>query len=217
MQQPIRHDSGHKHVAGEAIYIDDMPEPEGLLHGCLGLSQCAHGIIDEMDLSRVRASPGVMLVLTADDVPGVNDVSPVGLHDEPVFPTSKVMFYGQPLFAVIARTRDEARLAATKAKVVYDEMPAALDVEAARAGGMDFVTEPLSPGPWRYRRGACGGAAPHQGLDEGRRPGAFLSRRTNRARHPRRGRVMSWSIRRPSIRAKFSIWSPMSSVCPITP
>ncbi len=143
VRQPMRHDSGHKHVTGEAIYIDDMPEPEGLLHGCLGLSECAHGMIEEMDLSRVRTSPGVMLVLTSADIPGANDLSSVGLHDEPVFPTSKVMFYGQPLFAVIARTRDEARLAATQAKVVYAEMPAALDVEAARAGGMDFVTEPL--------------------------------------------------------------------------
>src|SRR4051812_26393592 len=97
IRQSMRHDSGHKHVTGEAIYIDDMPEPEGLLHGCLGLSECAHGTIESIDLSAVRASPGVVLVLTADDIPGVNDVSSVGLHDEPVFPTSKVMFHGQPL------------------------------------------------------------------------------------------------------------------------
>ena len=33
-----RHDSAHKHVTGTAVYIDDMPEPAGTLHGCLGLS-----------------------------------------------------------------------------------------------------------------------------------------------------------------------------------
>ena len=32
-----RHDSAHKHVTGQAVYIDDMPEPAGTLHGCLGL------------------------------------------------------------------------------------------------------------------------------------------------------------------------------------
>jgi xanthine dehydrogenase large subunit len=144
VQQATRHDSGHKHVAGEAIYIDDMPEPAGLLHGCLGLSDCAHGLITSIDLSGVRASPGVELVLTAEDIPGENDVSPVGRHDEPVFATSQVMFHGQPLFAVIARTRDEARIAATKAKIAYAEKPAALDVAAARKAGMDFVVEPLT-------------------------------------------------------------------------
>jgi len=142
--QSTRHDSGHKHVAGEAIYIDDMPEPAGLLHAALGLSHCAHGIITEMDLSAVRASPGVELVLTAVDVPGVNDVSPSNHHDDPIFAESKVMFYGQPIFAVIARSREEARLAVAKAKVTYDEKPAALDIAAARKSGMDFVAEPMA-------------------------------------------------------------------------
>ena len=40
-----RHDSAHKHVAGEAEYIDDMPEPAGTLHAYLGLSTVAHGAI----------------------------------------------------------------------------------------------------------------------------------------------------------------------------
>ena len=37
-----RHDSAHKHVTGTAVYIDDMPQPAGLLHGCLGLSTATH-------------------------------------------------------------------------------------------------------------------------------------------------------------------------------
>ena len=59
-----RHDSAHKHVTGEAIYIDDMPEPAGTLHGCLGLSTVAHGTIRTIDLSAVRSAPGVVDVLT---------------------------------------------------------------------------------------------------------------------------------------------------------
>ena len=46
---------------------------------------------------------------TADDIPGVNDISPTGLNDEPVFPTDLIQFHGQPLFAVIAETRGIAR------------------------------------------------------------------------------------------------------------
>ena len=49
----------------QAVYIDDMPEPAGTLHGCLGLSTVAHGTITSIDLSAVRAAPGVVDVLTA--------------------------------------------------------------------------------------------------------------------------------------------------------
>ena len=142
--QLARHDSGHKHVTGAAVYIDDMPEPAGLLHGCLGLSQRAHAEIVAIDLRPVAAAPGVVLVLSARDIPGVNDISPTGRHDEPVFAEKRVLFHGQPLFAVIAESRDAARLAARLAKVTYKDLPHALDVAGARAAKMDFVTEPLT-------------------------------------------------------------------------
>ena len=142
--QSTAHDSGHKHVAGEAVYIDDMPAPAGLLHGCLGLSERAHAGIISLDLTAVTAAPGVVLVLGAEDIPGVNDISPVGKHDEPVFADKEVRFHGQPLFCVIAETRDVARRAARFAKVVYEDRPHAPDVAAARGQKMDFVTEPLT-------------------------------------------------------------------------
>ncbi len=97
-----RHDSAHKHVTGEAAYIDDMPEPAGTLHGCLGLSTVTHGVITKMDLSAVRAAPGVVDVLIANDIPGENDISPTGRHDEPVLVKDRVQFHGQPIFCVIA-------------------------------------------------------------------------------------------------------------------
>ncbi len=124
-----RHDSAHKHVTGEAVYIDDMPEPAGTLHGCLGLSTVAHGAIVAMDLSAVRAAPGVVDVLIAGDIPGVNDISPSGRHDEPVLAEGKVQFLGQPVFAVIAERREQARRACKLAKIDYDELPAVLDIE----------------------------------------------------------------------------------------
>ena len=81
--------------------------------------------------------------MTAADIPGVNDISPNGLHDDPIFATETVEFWGQPLFAVVAQTRDMARRAARLAKVRYRKLPHALDIESARAAGYPYVTAPL--------------------------------------------------------------------------
>ncbi|NGO52881.1 xanthine dehydrogenase molybdopterin binding subunit [Allomesorhizobium camelthorni] len=139
-----RHDSAHKHVDGSAIYIDDMPEPAGTLHGCLGLSTVAHGTIRSIDLMGVRSASGVVDVLTASDVPGENDISPTGRHDEPVLADGEVQFHGQPIFAVIAGTREEARRACRLAKIEYDELPAIIDVADAGRQGAKLVTPPLT-------------------------------------------------------------------------
>ena len=124
----IRHDSAHKHVAGTAVYIDDITEPAGTLHVGLGLSTVAHGILKSVDLSAVRAAPGVVDVLTHEDVPGVNDISPSYMNDDPVLANGKVEFHGQPIFCVIAETRDQARRAARLAKIEYEELPADIDI-----------------------------------------------------------------------------------------
>lgn len=144
VHQSLRHDSAHKHVTGTAEYTDDIVEPVGTLHACLGLSTVAHGHIEAMDLSAVEAAPGVRWVMTAADIPGVNDISPNGLHDDPIFATETVEFWGQPLFAVVAQTRDLARRAARLAKVRYRKLPHALDIESARAAGYPYVTAPLT-------------------------------------------------------------------------
>ncbi|MDJ1462828.1 xanthine dehydrogenase molybdopterin binding subunit [Nitratireductor sp. GZWM139] len=153
-----KHDSARKHVSGEAIYIDDMAEPAGTLHACLGLSEVAHGAITGFDLSDVRAAPGVVAVLTANDVPGDNDMSPTGLHDEPILADGRVQFFGQPVFAVIAETREAARRACRLAKIDYAEEPALIDVADA-ADDAKLVTAPL-----KLERGdsaAAIAAAPH--------------------------------------------------------
>jgi len=139
-----RHDSAHKHVAGTAIYIDDMPEPAGTLHGCLGLSTVTHGAIRSMDLAAVRAAPGVVDVLTAADVPGENDISPTGRHDEPILAEGKVQFFGQPVFCVIAETREQARRATRLAKIEYEELPFVIDVAGLDPKKDKLVTPPLT-------------------------------------------------------------------------
>ncbi|WP_300533096.1 molybdopterin cofactor-binding domain-containing protein, partial [uncultured Mameliella sp.] len=137
------HDSATKHVTGRADYTDDIALPEGALHAYLGVSDVAHATLKGIDLTAVRSAPGVIGVLTAEDIPGVNDVSPTGRNDEPVFPTEKIEFHGQPLFAVIADTRDAARRAATLAQVDCEVLPHALDPQAAITAGYPHVTPPL--------------------------------------------------------------------------
>ena len=137
------HDSAIKQVIGAADYTDDIPLPAGALHAYLGVSDVAHATLKGIDLSEVLKAPGVVGVLTAEDVPGVNDISPTGLHDEPVFPTDAIQFHGQPLFAVVAETREAARRAAELVKVDYEVLPHAIDPISAQNAGYPHVTAPL--------------------------------------------------------------------------
>ena len=143
VHQNLAHDSAIKHVTGRAEYTDDIVEPVGTLHAYLGCSTVTHGRIKSMDLTRVRNAPGVIDVLTAEDIPGVNDISPTHRDDEPVFPIDTVEYHGQPIFAVVAETRDAARRAAELAEVDYDTLPHALDPVTAEEAGYPMVTDPL--------------------------------------------------------------------------
>ncbi|PWR21355.1 xanthine dehydrogenase molybdopterin binding subunit [Zavarzinia aquatilis] len=136
------HDSAARHVAGSAPYIDDLPELPGTLHLALGLAERAHAKVLAMDLEAVRAAPGVVLVLTGADMPGL-DISPVHAHDEPILADGLVEFHGHPLFVVAAETRDAARRAARLGKVTYEDLPAATDIASARAGAK-LVTTPMT-------------------------------------------------------------------------
>jgi xanthine dehydrogenase large subunit len=126
----LPHDSGHLHVSGRAIYTDDIPEVRGTLHAAIGTSERAHARLQSVDLSKVRAAPGVVAVITAKDVPGKNDYGPV-IADDPIFATTLVQYHGQSIFAVAAKTVGEARRAARLAAIDYDELKAALTAEAA--------------------------------------------------------------------------------------
>ncbi|MBI1907547.1 MAG: xanthine dehydrogenase molybdopterin binding subunit [Rhodocyclales bacterium] len=130
--EALPHESAHLHVAGEAVYVDDIPELAGTLYAALGLSQQAHARIRAMDLDAVRAAPGVVAVLTAADIPGTNDCGPV-LDDDPILADGLVQYIGQPMFAVIAISVDAARRAARKGVIDYEALPAVLDPQVARA------------------------------------------------------------------------------------
>lgn len=151
VRQPLPHDSGFKHVQGTAQYIDDIREPDGTLHVAIGQSPKARGRLISLDVSAVRAVPGVVAVLTTADIPGKNDVSPA-FGDDPLFAEGEVSFMGQALFAVVATTRDIARRAATLAKVEIVAETPSITVEDALARGETVLPD------YAFGRGDAKGA-----------------------------------------------------------
>ncbi|SIT48586.1 Xanthine dehydrogenase, molybdopterin binding subunit [Paraburkholderia piptadeniae] len=142
---PLPHESAALHVSGEATYTDDIPELQQTLHAALGLSRHAHARIVSLDLDAVRAAPGVVAVLTADDIPGENNCGPV-LHDDPILADGEVLYLGQPVFIVVAQNHELARRAAALAKsddvVRYEPLEAVLTATEAKAK-KQYVLPPL--------------------------------------------------------------------------
>ncbi|ODN69679.1 xanthine dehydrogenase molybdopterin binding subunit [Methylobrevis pamukkalensis] len=146
-RQPIRHDSAIKHVTGGAVYIDDMREPVGTLHLAPGWCRTyAKARLDALDLTEVRAVPGVVAVLTKDDVPGINDVSS-SFGDDPMLADGEVLFWGQVVFCVVATTREAARKAARLAR--FEVVPGTPLVTVADALAADSHIMP----EYRFGRG----------------------------------------------------------------
>ena len=123
------HESGIKHVSGKAYYTDDIAEPAGTLYGAIGWSKKAHAIIKKINLDQVINSEGVVAVVTSKDIEGRNDVGPV-YDGDPIFP-NKAEYYGQPLFAVAAKTTELARKAVLKAKISYKTLKAITTIQEA--------------------------------------------------------------------------------------
>ena len=135
------HESAHLHVSGRASYTDDIPLVAGTLHAALGLSPKTHAKILSMSFDAVRATPGVVAVFTAEDIPGVNDCGPI-IHDDPVLANGVVQYVGQPMFIVVATSHDAARLAARRAEIEFEDLPAVLTAQEARKAE-SYVLKPL--------------------------------------------------------------------------
>ncbi len=137
------HESAALHVSGEARYTDDLPELRGTLHAALGLSPVAHGRLLGVDREALMALPGVVAVLTAEDIPGENNCGPL-LHDDPLLAHGTLSYLGQPVFAVIATDRHLARRAAAQAARVirHEALPAVLTAREAHAAGQ-YVVPPM--------------------------------------------------------------------------
>ena len=130
IQEKRPHESATKHVSGYALYTDDISEPEGTLYGAIGWSKKSHAIIKKINLDKVIKSEGVVAVVTSEDITGRNDVGPV-YDGDPIFPKNKVEYFGQPLFAVAAKSTELARKAVLKAKITYTKLKPIIEIKDA--------------------------------------------------------------------------------------
>jgi xanthine dehydrogenase large subunit len=138
---PVPHESARGHVTGDALYTDDLiARFPGLLHAWPVLAPHAHARVANLNAAPALAEPGVVYVLTGDEVPGEGDTGPAR-QDEPLFPR-EVMFHGQPVAWVLAETLEAARKGAARVAAEYDPLPAILTIEEAIAAD-SFLTSPL--------------------------------------------------------------------------
>ncbi|MBC7275289.1 xanthine dehydrogenase molybdopterin binding subunit [Nocardioides sp.] len=128
---PLPHESAALHVTGEALYTDDLVgRIAGTLHAWPVQAPHTHALVTALRHEKAYAVPGVVRVLTADDVPGVNDAGVK--HDEPLFPT-EVMFHGHAVCWVLGETQEAARLGAAAVEVDYEPLPSLVTVQEAIA------------------------------------------------------------------------------------
>ena len=127
-----KHESAIRQVSGSARYVDDIPAPASLCYASVGVTNVASGTLTTLDLSAVKQSPGVIDVITISDIPGHTDIGPV-FGGDPILLDKEVKFHGQPVFAVLAETQEQARVAATKATMTFAEAEAILTTDEALA------------------------------------------------------------------------------------
>jgi len=140
----VRHESAHLHVTGEAVYTDDIAAPRGTLSAAIGYAPAAHAVVRGVDLALVRAAPGVVAVLTATDIPAVNNYGGIKL-DDPILATELIEYHGQPVFLVVADSHLNARKATRLAKWDLDVRTPILSIDEALAA-RSYVLDPMTTG-----------------------------------------------------------------------
>jgi xanthine dehydrogenase large subunit len=125
----LPHESGALHVTGAALYTDDLvPRTKDVLHAYPVQAPYAHALVTDLRTDPALRVAGVVRVLTADDVPGVNDAGVK--HDEPLFPR-EVMYHGHAVCWVLAESLEAARLGAAAVEVDYEPLPALVTLREA--------------------------------------------------------------------------------------
>ena len=134
-------------ATGETRYAGDLVVP-GMVYGKILRSPYAHARIRRIDASRARRLPGVVAVLTGDDVLDINPYYGHAIKDRPLIAIDRVRFAGEPVVAVAAEDLATADEALTLIDVEYEELSCAVTLDAALAEGAPrlHITELLKPG-----------------------------------------------------------------------
>ena len=146
---PHRHDGTDK-VTGRALYGADIRLP-GMLYGYVLRSPHAHAKILSIDTSKALALPGVKAVVSAEDLPDVeNKIADLGEgtinlrhQSNNVLAKGKVLYYGHAVAAVAAVNIHVAEEAAALIDVRYELLPPVLDVRKAMEKDAAILIEDL--------------------------------------------------------------------------
>ncbi len=135
-----RHDALGK-VTGKTRYPSDLVQPS-MLQLQVVFAHRVHARIRSLDTTAALRYPGVVTVLTAEDIP----YNAYGLidNDQPVLCWDKVRFEGDKVALVVAENKEAAIVGASLVVVEYEELPAVTDVHAALAEGAPLVHEHLA-------------------------------------------------------------------------
>ncbi|MCA1647940.1 MAG: xanthine dehydrogenase family protein molybdopterin-binding subunit, partial [Chloroflexi bacterium] len=131
MGRPVRRFEDDRLLRGRAMYIEDMSRP-GLAYIILVRSPYAHARISDLDLGAARALPGVVAVVSAEDLPPLKSIPaalPGGrpVPEHPALARGIVRFAGEPVVAVVAERPELAMDAATAVAINYEPLPAIVD------------------------------------------------------------------------------------------
>lgn len=129
-EKPPYHISGHAIVTGKAKFIGDDIKPDGMLCAKPFPSEHAHAKIVSIDTSKAKKIPGVVAVLTWQDIPGPNQIGHTIL-DEPLLPQNEVMHVGQPVALIVAENAKIAAKAMKLITVTYKKLPSILTIDEA--------------------------------------------------------------------------------------
>ena len=132
-------------TTGEFAYSSDL-HSAGMLWGHTLRSPHAHARILELDISEALAMPGVHAVLTHEDVPGQKRYG-LEFPDQPVLAFDRVRYFGEPVAVVAAEHPEQARRAAERIRVSYEQLEPVVDLERATE------REPIHDRAWTHGHG----------------------------------------------------------------
>src|SRR4030042_5780041 len=126
-------------VLGRAVYSEDISFPD-MLYGRVLRAGIPHAIIEEIDTREAKAIDGVVSVLTAKDIPGVNRYG-IAFQDQYALAEDRVRYIGDPVALVAAETDEIARDAIKAVRVRYRKLPVITNPHEALAEGAPKIHE----------------------------------------------------------------------------
>src|ERR1700686_5154958 len=143
--QPVRREEDLRLLKGKSRYVDDVTEPKEARAYVLR-SPHAHARIGGIDTRRALSAPGVLAVLTCEDLrrrglgtlmPQVRrrrrNGAPAFVCPQPLLARDRVRYVGDPVAFIVAETLDQAKDAAELIDLGYEPLPVAISAEAALA------------------------------------------------------------------------------------